>query len=63
MCNFFEMFEMQIYNINENHIKIKTILVKKKFTVYKILFKRLHLNKIENRYVELIYIQYFVLQK
>jgi len=49
------MFEMQTYNINENHTKIKTILVKKKFTVYEILFKRLHLNKIENQYVESIY--------
>jgi len=42
------MFEMPIYNINENHTKTKTILVKKKFTVYEILFKRLHLNKTES---------------
>jgi len=52
---------MQIYNINENHTKIKIILVKRKFIIYEILFKILHLNKIELECE--INIQYFILQK
>jgi len=53
------MFKMQIYNINENHTKIKTILIKKKFTIYEILFKILHLNKIKS--ICEINIQYTIL--